>query len=63
MAHLRAEAGYATLANKPHANSADVGYEDDEYTYEDLKQYMSIIANILVPTVATLVAVWVVTSS
>lgn len=63
MAHLRAEAGYATLANKPHANSADVGYEDDEYTYEDLKQHMSIIANILVPTVATLAAVWVVTSS
>lgn len=66
MARLRAEAEaeeYATLTNKPRANSANVEYKNDEYTYEDLKRHMSIIANILLSTVATSAAVWMVASS
>lgn len=61
MTRLRAEAEaekYAALTNKPRANSAGIEYEGDEYTYEDLKQNMSIIANILLSAVTTSAVVW-----
>ncbi|KAL0636876.1 hypothetical protein Q9L58_004097, partial [Maublancomyces gigas] len=45
------------------SRAPDVEYEDDEYTYKDLKRHMSIIANILLSTVATSAEVWTVASS
>lgn len=45
------------------SRAPDVECEDDEYTYEDLKRHMSIIANILLSTVATSAEVCTVASS
>lgn len=63
MTRLRAEAEareYSALTNKLHSTS---GEDEDEYTYQDLKSHLSIIANVLLSVVATSAAVWKVASS
>lgn len=62
MARLRADAEereYSILTNKPHLVSSE---GEDEYTYQDLKSHLSIIANILLSVLATSAAVWKVAS-
>lgn len=64
MARLRAEAEereYSVLTNKPHLTSSE-GEGEDEYTYQDLKSHLSIIANVLLSVLATSAAVWKVAS-
>ncbi|RPA99192.1 hypothetical protein L873DRAFT_1684444 [Choiromyces venosus 120613-1] len=61
MARLRRqeeERVYNTLTN----NSQDVYEGEDEYTFQDLKSQLSITANVLLSTIATSVAVWMVAS-
>lgn len=63
MARLRAEAEareYSALTNKLHSTGDE---DEDEYTYQDLKSHLSIIANVLLSVVATSAAVWKVASS
>lgn len=60
MARPRAEAEAKEYARP---SNTDTKYQDDEYTYEDLKRDMSIIVDILISTVATPAAVWMVASS
>lgn len=63
MARLRAEAEereYSALTNKPHPKSGEE--DEDEYTYNDLKSHLSIIANVLLSVLATSAAVWKVAS-
>ncbi|KAH8148386.1 uncharacterized protein LAJ45_07488 [Morchella importuna] len=63
MGRLRAEEearAYAALTRQPHTSADD---EDGEYTINDLKSHLSIIANILLSVVATSVAVWMVANS
>lgn len=66
MARLRAEAEereYSVLTGKPYmASSEGEGESEDEYTYNDLKSHLSIIANILLSVLATSAAVWKVAS-
>lgn len=66
MARLRAEAEereYSALTGKPHMTSGEgEGESEDEYTYNDLKSHISIIANILLSVLATSAAVWKVAS-
>lgn len=64
MARLRAEAEereYSTLTGKPYQTSSE-GVDEDEYTYNDLRSHLSIIANILLSVLATSAAVWKVAS-
>jgi len=61
MARLRRqeeEQVYNALINKSH----DIYEGEDEYTFQDLKSQLSIIANVLLSTIATSVAVWMVAS-
>lgn len=63
MTRLRAEAEereYSALTNKPHLSSGEE--DEDEYTYNDLKSHLSIIANVLLSVLATSAAVWKVAS-
>lgn len=58
MARLRLQAEareYSALTGKSLADEAD---EEDEYTFQDLKSQLSVIANVLLSTIATSMAVW-----
>ena len=58
MARLRIEAEareYSVMTGK---SFSDEGDQEDDYTFQDLKSQLSVIANVLLSTIATSVAVW-----